>query len=342
MPQLLRYLVSDSVGCVSQPGKEIAEPGALPLQIRQLPGHIPVDVFPHQGMEFLLLHPGKAPQVQHIPGDIFQQVVEEGADLRRVKGRGSPGLCPQAILHKIGKVTRAHPLQPGGGHGGAFAVQRPHRSGGQRSPPQPGGPLHTCQPPGENRLLREVTPQRPAGNRCLQRRNRSCQTVVSPAPLLLYPQSRKQRPQAPCHKGGTKLRSGHVCHRIAHRQSLRGLRQGGVKILQLNTHTLHTGGSQLNAPLMEFIPVILIQDTSAPSWVRENMVIGSKEKQVLCRVPVVPGDLADRHLVQGYRNRTHAVLSHHLPKQPGKLIQFHRLAVQYLHKLVQHPTEDLP
>ena len=114
MAQLPGNLVDDGIGRPAQPGEEVAEPGIAVPEVVQLPLHILLDIPAHQGVESLVLHRGKAALFQHVPGDMLEQIVEEGADLRRIKSRRFPGLCPQAILHEIGKVAAAQPLQPGG------------------------------------------------------------------------------------------------------------------------------------------------------------------------------------------------------------------------------------
>ena len=50
------------------------------------------------------------------------------------------------------------------------------------------------------------------------------------------------------------------------------------------------------------------------------MVVGPQQEQVLVRMAVISGDLADGHLVQGHRDGAHAVLGHHLTEQPCKLV----------------------
>ena len=72
------------------------------------------------------------------------------------------------------------------------------------------------------------------------------------------------------------------------------------------------------------------------------MVIGTQQKQTLNTVPVVAGDLADLHLIQRGRDRTHAVLGQHQTQQTGELLAVHFAVAQNLHKLVQHAAQDLP
>ena len=172
VPQLLRHLVDDRVGGVPQAGKEIPEPGIPPLQAVELLGLVFADVLPRQGVERLLVHLSKAAHGQHVPGDIFQQEVEEGADLGRVKGSRGPGLRPQAVLHEVGKMAGPHPLQPGRGHGDAVSVQRPDRRPGQGATLQRGCPLHGGQPVLKGGIFGEIPPQVATGGlpRRLQRR----------------------------------------------------------------------------------------------------------------------------------------------------------------------------
>ena len=72
------------------------------------------------------------------------------------------------------------------------------------------------------------------------------------------------------------------------------------------------------------------------------MVVGSQQEQIPVRVPVIPGDLRHGHLVQGHRDRAHAVLRGHLPQQAAEFVGPHGLVPQDLHELVQNGAEDLP
>ena len=57
---------------------------------------------------------------------------------------------------------------------------------------------------------------------------------------------------------------------------------------------------------------------------------------------VIPGNLADRYLIQRHRNRSHAVLRQNQPEQPLKLIGAELFVPQYLHELIQHAAENFP
>ena len=112
--------------------------------------------------------------------------------------------------------------------------------------------------------------------------------------------------------------------------------------MQLNAHLLHARRGQLNAPLGQLVPVVVVQNAAVLARVRQYVVIGPQQEEILRRVAVVPGDLADGHLVQGHGNGPHAVLGQHLAKQAGKFVQLHELIAQNLHELVQHAAENLP
>ena len=140
--QFLRHLVNDSVGVGPQTVEQIPEPGGTVLEIVQLLFRVLVDILSGQAVKFFVIHCGKAALSQHIPGDIFQQIVEKRADLGRVEGGRFPGLGPQAVLHEVGEVAGAHPFQPGGGHGNPLSVNGPDCGGRQTAPSGRGGPLH--------------------------------------------------------------------------------------------------------------------------------------------------------------------------------------------------------
>ena len=126
MPQFLRHLVNDGIGRGPQPPEKIPEPGTPVLEVVQFPGHVLVDILPYKAMQPVIVHSGKAPLRQHVPRHVFQQIVQERTDLRRVKGRRFPRLRPQAVFHEIGKVAGPQPFQPRGGHGDAFSINRLH------------------------------------------------------------------------------------------------------------------------------------------------------------------------------------------------------------------------
>ena len=173
---LLGDLVHHRVGGAAQPGEEIPEPSVPALQIPQLFHRVLVDVPPHQGVEILLPHGGKAASVQHVLRDVLQQVVEERADLGGVKGRRAAGLGLQTVLHEVGEVAAPQPLHPGGGHGDPLPVQRLYSAAGQAAPLQCRRPLHGRQRGGVVGGSRKIPPQGPIRGRSgrLQRRDRCC------------------------------------------------------------------------------------------------------------------------------------------------------------------------
>ena len=171
---------------------------------------------------------------------------------------------------------------------------------------------------------------------------RRCQAIGPCQMLPLHPHRREQGQQPVHHEGGPQLRSGDVRRRIADHQSLRGLGQGGVEVLELDAHLLHAAGGQTDAPLGQLLPVVVVEDAAALAHGRQHVVVGPQEEQVLVRVAVVPGDLGDGHLVQRHRDGAHAVLAGHLPQQAAELVGLHGLVPQDLHELVQDAAEDLP
>ena len=138
VPQFLRHLINDRIGRVPQPPEQVLEPGVPILEIVQLLRRILVDILPYKAMQPVIVHSGKAPLRQHVPRHVFQQIVQERTDLRRVKGRRFPRLRPQAVFHEIGKMAGADPFHPGRGHGDPPAVNSP--DGGRRQAPRRGCP----------------------------------------------------------------------------------------------------------------------------------------------------------------------------------------------------------
>ena len=261
VPQLLRHLVDDGVGGGPQPPEKIPEPGVPVLEVVQLPGHILVDILPHQLVQPVVVHGGKAPLGQHVPGHIFQQVMEKGADLWRVEGRRFPGLGPKAVLHEIGEVAGPQPFQPGGGHGDAFPINRLHSRRRQPAPTGVRRPCHGIQAAGAVRRLPEVLPQGTAGfpSGGFHSGANRCQAVCLVSRFPFQPQIREELLQPFHHEGGPQFTAGDIRDRIAYRQSLRGLGQGRIEILQLHAHPLHAAGRQFDAPEGQFLAVVLVQ-----------------------------------------------------------------------------------
>ena len=74
----------------------------------------------------------------------------------------------------------------------------------------------------------------------------------------------------------------------------------------------------------------------------KDMIVRPQQEEVLGRVAVVARNPADGHLIQRYRDGSHAVLSQDLREEPHKFLQPHRLPAQNLYKLVQHTAQYLP
>lgn len=171
--QLRRHLIDHGISRCPQTGKEISEAGISILEIVQLLLHVALRIPAHKAVQLLLLHSGKATLRQYVPGHVFQQEMQKCADLRRVKGGGLPWSCPEAVLHEVSKMARAHPLQPGGRHGDPISIQRPDRPPGQPPPPQGRRPLHGRQTPGKGGRPGEIRHSGPPG--ALARPSRSRQ-----------------------------------------------------------------------------------------------------------------------------------------------------------------------
>ena len=300
MPQFLRHLINDRIGRVPQPPEQVLEPGVPILEIVQLLRRILVDILPYKAMQPVIVHSGKAPLRQHVPRHVFQQIVQERTDLRRVKGRRFPRLRPQAVVHEIGKMAGADPFQPGSGHGDPLAVNSPDGGRRQAAPPGSRRVLHSVQPPGRIRVLPEVLPEGavpplPCRFQC---RGKRCKAIFLAGRFPLHLQIREQLPQPLHYKSRTQFAAGDIRHRVAHRQSFGGLGQRRIEILQLHAHPLHAAGGQLNSPESQLLPVVLIQQAAALAGIRQHMVVSAQQKQILCGVPVISGNLADGHLIQ--------------------------------------------
>ena len=341
---LFGHLVDHGVGSGTKPGEQVAETGRLLLEILKLPGNIQVHVFADQLMKLPLPYFSKATPVQNLCSHMFQQVMEEGADLRGIEGGRSPWLCPQAVLHEIGKMAAAQTLRPGGGHGKPAAIKGLN-GGGRKAPPLHGGSTtHGIQigliRPFFFKKLPKFSSWHCAG--CLQRRLNSCQAVLLVISFFLDIDLRKKLFDPVHHKGRPQLRAGNICHRITKRQSFGRLCQSGIQGLKFDAHPLHAAGSQLHTKLRQLIPVIVGQNAAALSRIGDHMVVHSQEEQVFHSMPVISSDLTDGNLVQGYRDGTHTVLGQDLTEQTGKLLQIHGLTAQNLHELVQYAAKDIP
>ena len=72
--------------------------------------------------------------------------------------------------------------------------------------------------------------------------------------------------------------------------------------MELDAHLVHAGGGQLDAPLGELRPVVLVQNSAALAGGGEDVVVGSQKEEVLGGMAVVPGHAGDLDLVQGDGN----------------------------------------
>ena len=75
--------------------------GLLPEVVQLL-----MDVVGHKAVghavQLLVRDGGEAAPLLRLPGAVFQHIVHEGADLRRLEAGGLIGLGPQAVLAEIG------------------------------------------------------------------------------------------------------------------------------------------------------------------------------------------------------------------------------------------------
>ena len=220
------------------------------------------------------------------------------------------------------------------------AIQGLHRRAGQPSPAQGPAPVHGVQHPVIVSPPAEILPQGGVLSRQLQGRGGEPAPVAAVLPG--HPQPGKQLFHPLHHKGGAQLAAVDVPHRPADGEPVRGLGQAGVNILQFVVQRVEAGVRQQNFPLLQGGPVLRIQQAVAAGGHGQHMVVGSQQEQALHPVPVVAGDLADLHLVQGGRDGAHAVLGQHQPQEPGELLAGQLRIPQDFRKLVQHPAEDRP
>ena len=219
-------------------------------------------------------------------------------------------------------------------------IQGLHRLRRQPPPAQGAAPVHGIQHPVIAAPLPEIPLQCPVAAGQLQSRGRQHPPVGPVLPQDV--QIRKQLLHPLHHEGGPQLSAADVPHRPADGKPLRGLGQARVNILQLVVQRVKHGVRQQDLPLLQGLPVLRVQQAVAAGRHRQHVVVGPQQEQAPYPVPVVAGDLADLHLVQGGRNGTHAVLGQHQPQQPRELLTRQLRVPQDLHKLVQHPAEYLP
>ena len=341
MLHLLHRVLHDGAGRLPQAGEQIAEAGALVSVAVDDGGDVLFGVLRHQRTQPLRLRPADALAVFQRTQHVFQQIVEERADLRRFKFCRFPLPGPEAILHEISEMAGLDLVQPGGRHGHRTAVQAAHRLRRQPSPAHSPGRRHAiqhCTLP----VFPEIAPQRTLRAASRQRQRRSGQLTAVAAGLLLHLYRREQLPYALHHKGRQQSRSRLVPGGPRHRQALRGLGQRGVDVLQLAAQVVEIRVRQGDALLLQKLPLLAVQNARVGRHRGQHAVVGPQQEQVLHRVAVVPGQRGDLHLVQRSRDGGHGVLAQRQPQQPRELLAVQLRIAQPLHELIQHLAEDVP
>ena len=163
LPQLPGHVGNDGGRRLFQAVEQVFKPGVPAVKAGHGHVHILPDGLFDEGAQLLLPYLSKAAPLAHRPGDIFQNVVEEGTHLGGVKSGRCPLLGPETVLHEVGKVAGVDPVDAAGGHPIAASVKGLHRLGAQPSPRHPGGPLHGGQGGAMRSIPGKVIPQRPTG-----------------------------------------------------------------------------------------------------------------------------------------------------------------------------------
>jgi len=86
-----------------------------------------------------LLDFGKAAQLRHLSGHIFQNIVHKGAHLGRGELRRLTGAGLQSVLEEIGEGAGGHFVYAAGGKAQGVAVKAAHRPAAESAPAQRGG-----------------------------------------------------------------------------------------------------------------------------------------------------------------------------------------------------------
>ena len=233
------------------------------------------------------------------------------------------------------------PVDTGRGHGDAPPIQRLHRLGRQPAAAHGSRLFHPRQQRGLPAPCK-IPPQRPAHLLTGQRQRRCRQLPPIGAVLPLHRDLREQPPDALHHKRRQQLPARAVRHRPRHRQRRRRLRQARIDVLQFRAERVKCGVRQQDAPLLQKLPLLGVQQPAPRLHRGQHVVVGAQQKQMPHRMPVVPRDGRHLHLIQRGGNGSHGVLAQHQPQQAGKLLPVHLYVAQQLHELVQHAAEDAP
>ena len=105
---------------------------------------------------------------------------------------------------------------------------------------------------------------------------------------------------------------------------------------------VHAAGGQLDAMQAQLLPVLFVQKSGAALHCREDMVVGSHQKQALHPAAVVAGDLGHLHLIQSSRDRPHIVLGQHQLQQPDKFLCIQGHVLENVRELIRHLAQQLP
>ena len=275
---------------------------------------------------------------------MLQHIVEEGSHLGCIKARRGPLLCPQSVLHEIGKVARIDFIDAAGGHTVALAVKALHRLGREFAPGHGCRPLHAADLVGVPLMLGKILPEGalPVTARYFQSGDRRTGPIGIIPLIRRLRHSGQQGTDALHHKGGAQRIAHQVRAGPGNHQPVGGLRQRGVEILQFNMEQFHAAGSQFDALLQKLGAVLPAEKARIRRHRGQHMVVGAQKEHTFDLMTVVAGDLGDLHLIQRHGDGTHIVLGEKQLQQTDKFLPIQRHLPQCIGKLIHHVAQKLP
>ena len=135
MTHFLRRFLYDHPRRVAKTAKQIPEPRcAIPhIGIFQL--RVSIGILHGQRPQPFIGHLPESALLHNLPGDIFQHIMQESADLGRAEPRLPAGAQFKTVLQKMAHAAGAHPIHTGGGQANLSAIELFYQFGiAQRAP----------------------------------------------------------------------------------------------------------------------------------------------------------------------------------------------------------------
>ena len=169
----------------------------------------------HHSPQVLFGHCAVAATLRHLTAHIFQQIVDECADLRCFKAGGAALFCLQAVLHEVAEVAALERIHTRGRHTDGAAIECAHRIRRQLPAPHAAGLIHGLQHRVITATAGQILPKLTTRLLPCQFQRRGGHLAAIVAAVTNHFQLRKEYGNAVNHKGRSQLRTVQIGSRPA-------------------------------------------------------------------------------------------------------------------------------